>query len=157
MLARLRPDSEDLSLCFDPTADVVGEFDEGNSLFDGKDPSDATKQVLEFCEQFEHAGQRTQNFIKELKDNDLLMDGEVAIQQQGQDQPFIYRGFQMINQEKLKSLSAEKLKEWNDIGLLPLIWAHLFSLDMMRVIFGRQMQQGKVPMPDAATGDVTAA
>ena len=29
LLAKLRPDNDELSLCFDPTADAVGEFDEG--------------------------------------------------------------------------------------------------------------------------------
>ena len=29
--------------------------------------------------------------------------------------------------------------------MLPLIYAHLFSLDLMRVIFARQTEQGKGP------------
>ena len=37
------------------------------------------------------------------------------------------------------------LKQWSDIGLLPLIYAHLFSLDLMRVIFAKQTMQGKGP------------
>ncbi len=157
MLARLKPDSDDLSLCFDPTADSLGEFEEGDALFDGKDPSEATKQILQFCEQFEQAGQRTQNFMQELKAHDLLMDGEVAIQQAGEEKPFVYRGFQMIDQEKLKGIRGDQLRKWNENGLLPLIWAHLFSLDVMRIIFARQVQQGKIPKPDAATAAVPAA
>jgi hypothetical protein len=33
----------------------------------------------------------------------------------------------------------------NQNGILPLIYAHLFSLTEMRAVFGRQMQQGKAP------------
>ena len=33
----------------------------------------------------------------------------------------------------------------NQNGMLPLIYAHLFSLSQMREVFGRQMQQGKAP------------
>jgi hypothetical protein len=51
----------------------------------------------------------------------------------------------MIDQEKLRALDAATVKEWNDNGLLPLLYAHLFSLDRMRVIFGRQVAQGKMP------------
>ena len=40
LLAKLRPDSDELSLCFDPTADAVGDFEEGEALFDGDKPSD---------------------------------------------------------------------------------------------------------------------
>ena len=95
--------------------------------------------------------------MKELKDHDLLMEGEISITQQGSDKPFVYRGFQMINQEKLRELRGDRLRKWTENGLLPLIWAQIFSMDMMRTIFGRQLQQGKVPMPDAATAGVPTA
>ena len=150
MLARLRPDSDELSLCFDPTSDAIGEFSEGETLFDDSgQTTDATKRILEFCQHFEQAAQRTQAFLDELKKADLLMDGEVSIQQDGHEQPFIYRGFRMVDQEKLRATSKDKLEEWSKNGLLPLIHAHLFSLDLMRTIFARQVHQGKGPQPQA--------
>lgn len=146
LLAKLRPDAEEMSLCFDPTSDVVGDFKEGEALFADGQPTDHTKGLLDFCEKFEEAGARTQAFMKEVTDAGLLMDGEVAIQQNDKpDQPYVYRGFRMINQEKLKELDAEKIKAWNDNGLLPLIYAHLMSLDLMRFVFAKQAEQGKGP------------
>jgi SapC len=145
LLARLRPDSDELSLCFDPTADAVGDFAEGEILFEGEQPSEATKAILQFCEQFEAAGQRTAAFVEELNKADLLMDGEVAIQPEGFEQPFIYRGFRMVDEEKLRNLRGDELRKMNQSGILPLIYAHLFSLSEMRTVFGRQMQQGKAP------------
>jgi hypothetical protein len=146
ILAKLKPDAEEMSLCFDPTSGILGEFDDGRALFDKDQPSEHTKGLLEFCEKFEEAGARTQGFIDEINKENLLMDGEVAIQQTDQpDKPYLYRGFRMIDQEKLKQVSAEKLKQWHDVGLLPLIYAHLFSLDLMRVIFAKQTNQGKGP------------
>jgi hypothetical protein len=145
LLARLRPDSDELSLCFDPTANAVGDFDEGEPLFDGDQPSEATKAILQFCEQFESAGQRTASFVEELTKADLLMDGEVAIQPEGFEQPFVYRGFRMVDEEKLRNLRGDELRRMNQSGLLPLIYAHLFSLNEMRTVFGKQMQQGKAP------------
>ena len=146
LLARLKPDAEEMSLCFDPSCDVLGEFDEGQALFANGEPSEHTKGLLQFCEQFEQAGARTQAFIEEIDKAGLLMDGEVAIQQNDKpDQPYVYRGFKMINQDKLREVAAETIKQWNEIGLLPLIYAHLFSLDMMRVIFAKQTMQGKGP------------
>src|SRR5688572_17101741 len=146
LLARLRPDSDELSLCFDPTSGAVGEFDEGEALFDGDQPSEATKAVLQFCEQFETAGQRTAAFIQELKNSDLLMDGEVAIQPEGAPQPFVYRGFRMVDEEKLRELRGDELRKMNQSGLLALIYAHLFSLSQIRDIFSRQVAQGKGPI-----------
>jgi len=146
LLAKLSPESEELSLCFDPTTDLVGEFTEGQPLFDGDQPSESTKAVLGFCEQFEQAGMKSQAFMDELAKHKLLMDGELAIQQEGVEQPFVYRGFQMVNQEALRELRGDVLRTWNQNGLLPLIFAHLFSLDLIREIFGRQVQQGKGPV-----------
>lgn len=147
MLARLRPDTEDMSLCFDPTADAIGEFADGEELFEGSEPSETTKQILGFCENFEQAGMQTGAFMKELADNKLLIDGEVAIQPEGAAQPFVYRGFQMISQDALKDLRGDVARKMIQSGLLPLIYAHLFSLSLIRDIFARQMQLGKVPTP----------
>jgi hypothetical protein len=146
LLARLRPDSEDLSLCFDPTANAVGKFDEGDALFaDGK-PSEATNNVLQFCQNFEEAGQRTGLFVEELKKADLLMDGEVAIQPEGSDKPYVYRGFQMVDENKLRELRGDVLRKMMQNGMLPLIFAHLFSLQLMREIFAEQVKSGKMPL-----------
>jgi len=154
LLAKLRPDTDELSLCYDPTSGAVGNFDEGELLFNGDQPSDATKAILEFCEQFEAAGQRTNSFVEEIVKADLLMDGEVAIQPEGAEQPFVYRGFRMVDEEKVRNLRGDELRKMNQSGLLPLIYAHLFSLSQMRDVFARQMQQGKapsvIPQPDPA-------
>ena len=147
MLAKLTPDTEELSLCFDPTSDLVGEFEGGTALFDGEEPSESCKATLEFCRNFEEAGFRTQSFVDELVKHDLLMDGEVSIQQQGNDQPFVYRGFKMIDQEKLRDLRGDVLRTMNQNGMLALIFAHLFSLEHMSEVFARQVQQGKGPIP----------
>jgi hypothetical protein len=145
LLARLRPDSDELSLCFDPTANAVGDFEEGQALFENDQPTEATKAILQFCEQFEAAGQRTAAFVEELTKADLLMDGEVAIQPEGFQQPFVYRGFRMVDEEKIRNLRGDELRKLNQNGILPLIYAHLFSLTEMRSVFGKQMQQGKAP------------
>jgi hypothetical protein len=146
LLARLRPDTDELSLCFDPTAGAIGDFDDGEALFDGDQPSQATKAVLQFCEQFETAGQRTGVFLEELKKSGLLMDGEVAIQPEGAEQPFVYRGFQMVDEEKLREMRGDELRKMNQNGMLALIYAHLFSLTQIRDVFSRQVQQGKGPI-----------
>lgn len=146
LLAKLTPDATDLSLCFDPTSDLIGEYEDGAALFDGEQPSESCKAMLDFCQQFEEAGMRTGAFIEELTKHKLLMDGEVAIQIEGQEQPYVYRGFQMINQEALREVRGDVLRGWNQSGLLPLLYAHLFSLELVREVFGRQVQQGKGPV-----------
>jgi hypothetical protein len=144
LLARIQPDSEELSLCVDPTSELVGEFDEGQPLFENGAPSESCKNTLQFCEQFEIAGQKTANFMNELVKHNLLMDGELNIDV-GNGQPFNYRGFQMVDETKLREVRGDILRTWNQNGLLALIYAHLFSLDLVRDVFGRQVAQGKGP------------
>ena len=146
LLARLRPDSDELSLCFDPTAGAIGKFDEGDKLFEDGQPTEATNAILEFCKNFEEAGQRTSMFIEELKKADLLMDGEVSITPEGSSQPYIYRGFQMIDEAKLRELRGDVLRKMMQNGMLGLIFAHLFSLQLMREVFAEQVKSGKMQL-----------
>jgi len=147
LLAKLNQQSDDMSLCFDPTANVVGKHDEGQQLFDAeKKPTEYTNGVLDFCKKFEESGQRTRSFLDELKKLDILMDGEIAITRGDMpDKPFVYRGFRMVDEKKLRELSSETLEQLNKSGMMMLIHAHLFSMNLMRKIFERQSAQGKVP------------
>lgn len=150
MLAQLRPESEELSLCFDPTCEALGTFEEGDALFDGDQPSEATRNILAFCEQFELAVQRTAAFVKELADTKLLIDGELTIQPDGADQPFVYRGFRMVSEEALNDLRGDVARKLVKSGAMALIYAHLFSLGLTRDLFGRQMELGLVPAQQPA-------
>ena len=150
LLAKLTPDTQELSLCFDPTCDIVGDFSDGEALFADGQPSEATTNALNFCESFEAAGQKTGALVEELQKHGLLMEGEVAIQQPGIEAPFVYRGFQMVDQEKLKEMRGDVLRTWNQNGMMAVIHAHLFSLDLMRDIFARQQRLGKGPTIPAA-------
>ena len=157
MLARLTPEAQDLSLCFDPTFTALGEKEGGEPLFqeDGT-PAAQVQGALEFCQKFEEAGARTQAFVAELEKAGVLMDGEVAItQSDNPETPYLYRGFKMIDDAKLREISPETAKEWTANGIMALIFAHLFSMDNMRIIFGRQQAQGK--NPPLQTGDAAPA
>jgi hypothetical protein len=145
LLAKLDQTKEELSLCFDPDSGLTSEKGTGPALFDGDKPSETLTQILKFCEDFEIAAQRTQAFVKEIQEMDLLIDGEVTIQPEGAEQPFLYRGFRMIDENKLREMNGDQLRKINQNGILALIMAHLFSLASIRELFARQAQLGKVP------------
>jgi hypothetical protein len=64
----------------------------------------------------------------------------------------IYRGFKMVNQEKLRELRGDILRTWNQNGMLPLIFAHLYSLELVKGIFARQLRQDKMPTASTNAG-----
>ena len=51
----------------------------------------------------------------------------------------------MINQEKFREIRGDVLRTWNQNGMLHLIYSHIMSLDLLRVIFAVQSAQGKGP------------
>ena len=138
MLAKLSPEAQELSLCFDDSTDQVAA-NEGDRLFDNGQPSEVTKNVLNFTEQFEQAIARTRAFMDELNKLDLVIDGEVTIQQPGMPQPAIYRGFRMVSEEKLQNLRGDQARKMVQNGMLGLLYAHLFSLSNIRELFARQL------------------
>ena len=149
MLARTNPNADELSLCFDPQSGLVGDYEEGNPLFDGGQVSETTTAILKFCEEFELSAQRTTAFMAELKETGLLIDGEASVQVAGMDQPFVYRGFQMVAEEKFRDLRGDELRKINQNGILQLALAHLFSLALVPEIFSKQVRQGKGPQMQA--------
>lgn len=145
MLARMRADTDEMTLCFDPTPGLLGPDVDGLPLFENGEPAEAVRDTLSFCEQFEVAAQRTGAFCKELIELGMLEEAEVTIQHPSSPNPYIYRGFQMVSEEKLRELRGDQLRKMNQSGLLVLVHAHLFSLAMMNEVFGRQHALGKVP------------
>ena len=152
LLARLRPDTDDLSLCVDTTSDVIGQFDDGEPIFENGEPSERTKSILQFCEGVEQASVLTNAFFNDIKEQKLLTDGEFTAQPNGAPQPYVYRGFQIISEDAVKNLRGDVARKWLQNGLMPLIYAHLFSLQRMADIFGKQSLQGKLPLPNGPLG-----
>jgi hypothetical protein len=151
LLAKLRDDSDELSLCFDPTRGLLGEFEDGLPLFQDGQPTELVNDTLKFCEQFEIAAQTTAQFMRELTELNLLEDGELRIQFPDMQQPYNYRGFRMVNEEKLRELRGDQLRKMNQNGMLTVLYAHLMSLPLMNDLFARQREQGKMPaMPSPA-------
>ncbi len=135
MLARLTPEAEVLSLVFDDSWNIVTE-DAENKLFDAeKQPTQTTKNILQFCEQFEQAIARTKSFMDELNKLGLLMEGQAQIQVPGMDQPATFAGFRMIDEKKLQNIRGDQARKMVQNGMLGLVYAHLFSLSQMRELF----------------------
>lgn len=145
MLVPLQQGSSELSLCFDPTSETIGAFEDGEPLFANGEPTEFTQSILAFAEQFEQAALNTGLFMKEVVELGLMRSEEMRIELPGAPQPFVYSGFQVIDEAKVKELRGDQLRKMSQSGMLPLIYAHLYSLNMLRTLFDRQLRQNKVP------------
>ena len=65
------------------------------------------------------------------------MDGEVPSSPRRDTAVHLSR-FPDVTRSKLRELRGDELRKMKQNGMLPLIYAHLFSLTLMREIFGQQ-------------------
>ena len=120
-------------LCIDRNAEFIVDKGYDMGFFDEKgEPTDYTKNCIEFCNNFEVERQRTVSFVQILKDLDLFETKEATFTPanpdgtQGETQKIAeYFG---VSEEKLNKLPAEKFIELRDNGALGQIYAHMHSL-----------------------------
>jgi hypothetical protein len=120
-----------LILCVDRDASFIREGGAMPLFVDGK-PTAYVDQAMEFCNNFEQERQRTDAFVKLLKDLDLLDTREAIFTPRNPDgtagAPQKIAEYYAVSEDKLKLLPAEKLAELRDNGALGQIYAHLVSL-----------------------------
>jgi len=121
-------DGQTLTLCIDEDFSGFNQEGEGERLFD--DDGEQTpylKKVLDFQTEFQRLFQRTQAFCKNLHDLNLL-DPMQAQLKFGSGQEISIGGFMVVNRERLKEVSGEKLSELATVDELELLYLHLQSL-----------------------------
>lgn len=125
-------------------------LDEGyDGLRDGGDlpffdtagePSDAMKQAMEYCQQYERDRLMTQQFSEKLKEYDLLADQVAQFTPDGGEaKPFArYVG---IEEKRLQDLSAEKFLELRTSNMLPILYAQLMSMGNWRALMDKRARR----------------
>jgi len=125
--------AQKMVLCIDRQAEFVVEKNPDQPFFDDAgQPSQYTKNCIDFCNNFEIERQRTMSFVELLKAHDLF-DTKVAtftpMNPDGtQGEPQKIAEYFGVSEEKLNKLPAEKFIELRDNGALGQIYAHLLSL-----------------------------
>ena len=121
-----------LVVCIDRASSLLGE-DAALPFFDENGEATAyTNGCIEFCNNFEAEGRRTEAFINLLKEHDLFEIKRATMTPAnpdgtaGEPQPLAeYFG---VSEEKLKALPADKLKELVENGAVAAMYAHINSL-----------------------------
>jgi hypothetical protein len=121
-----------LVVCIDRDASMLGE-DYDLAFFDDKgEPTEYTNGCIQFCNDFETEGRRTESFVALLRELDLFETRTAAYTQANPDgtpgTPQTIAEFFAVSEEKLKALPTEKLRELVDNGAVAQIYAHLMSL-----------------------------
>jgi hypothetical protein len=123
-------------------------------FFDAKgEPTDYTKNCIQFCNDFDGQVRMTTQFSALLRDLDLLETRSASFTPQNPDgspagEAQKIADFYAVSETKLMALAADKLAELRTSGALQQIYAHLNSLFNWERLIVRSIQ--KAPVPAAA-------
>ena len=119
------PGNKQFVLCLDDGCGLLaedGEFD----LFEGEQPSAFTKSAMDFCAALRQQGDTTDEFVKALKEHDLLTANDAKIE--GADGVQLQlSGFLIIDPKKFDALPDSIVLQWRKKGWLALAYAQLLS------------------------------
>ncbi len=124
---------EQMVVCIDRDAAMLGELPDLPFFDDAGQPTEYTKNCIQFCNDFEVEARRTQSFIGLMRELDLFETKTASFTPGNPDgtpagPPQNVAEYFAISEEKLQALPADKLKELVANGALPQIYAHLTSL-----------------------------
>lgn len=120
------PNGEQLSLCIDDVPGVVSRGSGERFFDDKKQPTQISKNAIEFCRSYHVAAKQTMAFGEAMEKSGLLVDRSADITLKN-GQRISFSGFRIIDEEKFNKVPAETLIEWRNKGWLAAIYAHLFS------------------------------
>ena len=144
---------EQLVVCIDRDASMLGE-DPDFALFDEKgEPTEYTKGCIQFCNDFETEGRRTEQFVALLRELDLFDVARATFRPTNPDgtqgEPQQIAEYFGVSEAKLKALPQQKLIELVGNGAVAQIYAHLMSLTGWDRLIQRTAQRQGAPMAPA--------
>lgn len=139
------PGQENSTVCIDVAAEFVTSENPEVPFFDASgEPTDYTKQAIEYVSAFENDARITEAFVERILALDLLEKKDVKVANPNDpDNPVQVADYYGVSQEKLQALPAEKIEEMNKNGDLGAIYAHMISLQRWERILRRVSQQAQ--------------
>jgi hypothetical protein len=119
------PNQKQYVLCIDETSEMLAPTGEYALFKDGK-PTQFTQSAMNFCASLRQQGEATDEFVKALKEYNLLMKNDAQIDMPNGSKLQL-AGFQVIDPKKFDMLPDNVYLSWRRKGWIGLIYAHLLS------------------------------
>ena len=132
----------DLALAIDVASPrFAREGEEGVALFEAGEPSQLTRDAMQFCTAYSGEAGVTVEFCKALRAKGLMMsrrlDGTLP-----DGKKVTVDGFEVIDVQKLTDLDAETIVEWHRKGWMAAAYYHLASLSRVGDLMERRAKSG---------------
>jgi len=151
-ISRVDQTSEQLIVLLDEESSLLSET-KGEALFDEKGERSAYLETrIESLVKVAEQTRNTQEMCKRLTEKNLLSTQQVQLQHRPDAQRYNIDGIYVVNELALNELSDEDYLQLRKMGLLPVIYAHLASLQQLRRVSELQYvadkaAQAKKPAP----------
>jgi hypothetical protein len=100
-------------------------------FFDGQGvKTEVTDRALNFCQSFHQQMQQTIEFSKALQSAQILVERHANVSLPNGESMSL-SGFRVVDEEKLRQLSAKTMQKFVERGWMGLIYAHLISMGSM--------------------------
>jgi hypothetical protein len=132
------PQGDQFALLIDEESPLLSET-EGEALFNEQGERTAYLQGrLDAIEQISQQSSQTRAICKLLKDMNLLKTEQLQLRMRPDAPGYNIDGIYTVDEEALNALSDEQYLDLRKKGLIPLIYAHLASLQQVRRILKKQ-------------------
>ncbi len=135
--------SDQLMILVDEESPLVSET-EGEALFDDKgERTEYLKNRIEKLTRVSDQTHNTKEMCKRLVERKLLTTQTVQLQHRPDAQRYNIEGIYVVDEIALNEMSDEGYLELRKMGLLPVIYAHLTSLQQLRRVAEMQYHADK--------------
>ena len=125
--------NDKLVVCIDRDAPMLGELPDLAFFDSAGQPTEYTRNCIQFCNDFESEVRRTESFVNLLRENDLFETRQATYTPPNPGgtpgAPQTVAEFYAVSETKLKALPEAKLNEFIQNGAISQIYAHLTSLN----------------------------
>jgi len=118
-------DEKQFALCIDAASPLIIEGTDNPFFKDGQ-PSELTKNALNFCAAFQAEYEKTKPFCAALIEHNVL-ETKAADMSLANGQKLVFGTFRVVDEAKLATLPEAVLADWHRKGWLAWIHAHIFS------------------------------
>ena len=112
-----------------------------SKLFTGGEATDFTKNAIEFTRRYEEDRKLTMQFGDILKKFDLISGQTAHYTPDGGGQQVPFAQYLAIDEQRIKDLSDDTFLEVRRSGILPLVYAHIMSMNHWRSLVQRRARR----------------
>lgn len=111
------------------------------ALFENGEPSEAMRNAIEFCKQYEQDRRNTDQAMQIIEPMKLVVGQSAQYTPQQGGDPVTFAQYFGVDEKLLAELPDEKFLELRRTGLLPIIYAQLMSMANWRLLLMRRARR----------------